>query len=114
MSKAKKSVETSGSVEHAAPDLAEAPAVQDLGQALRQCLAARPNADDAERCIGGEGCRDLPGLLVPGGVTLPLGHVAVPLPAVARHVASPQTGPEIFLPVPRYLRQPERGPPVTN
>ena len=46
------------------------------------------------------------------GVSLPLDAPAAPLPAVALDVRAPSVARVIFVSPPRYLHQPERGPPL--
>jgi hypothetical protein len=60
-----------------------------------------PQADD--RCAV---------VLFAGGVSMPLGVIAVAAPAIEWRVAPVVAAAEIFVSSPRYLRQPERGPPV--
>ena len=50
-------------------------------------------------------------VLFAGGVSLPLETPAVQPPAVATGSVTPATAAEVYLVTPRYLRQPERGPP---
>jgi zinc transporter ZupT len=50
--------------------------------------------------------------LFASGVTLAAGAVAVAAPALVWHERPAVTVEEIFLAPPRYLRQPERGPPA--
>ena len=50
-------------------------------------------------------------VLFAGGVSLSLGAIAVPPPATEWCEPSRSVAEEIFLASPRYLRQPERGPP---
>lgn len=52
-------------------------------------------------------------VLFAGGVSLPLEPVAVPEPVILAQAISPATAAEIHLISPRYLRRPERGPPVS-
>jgi len=52
-------------------------------------------------------------VLFAGGVSLPLDPVAVPEPVTLAQTISPATAAEIHLVSPRYLRRPERGPPVS-
>jgi hypothetical protein len=52
-------------------------------------------------------------VLFASGVSLPAGPIHVSPPVPASVVVSPATAAEIFLVSPRYLRQPERGPPVS-
>ena len=51
--------------------------------------------------------------LFAGGVSLPLGTVAVAAPNTAWHERPAAAVTEVFLVLSRYLRQPERGPPVS-
>jgi hypothetical protein len=51
-------------------------------------------------------------VLFASGVALPVGPIAVTPPAEAVQGVSPVTAAEVFLVSPRYLRQPERGPPA--
>src|SRR4051812_33713902 len=51
-------------------------------------------------------------VLFADGVSLPLGPIEVPLPLEAPHRVTPATAAEVYLVTPRYLRQPERGPPA--
>ena len=51
-------------------------------------------------------------VLFASGVALPVGPIDVPLPAETPQVVSPATAAEVYLVSPRYLRQPERGPPA--
>lgn len=50
-------------------------------------------------------------VLFAAGVSLPLAPITAPLPGEAMHVGSLGAPVEIVLVSPRYLRQPERGPP---
>jgi hypothetical protein len=50
-------------------------------------------------------------VLFASGVTLMTAAIAVPAPRVAWHDAGRPVHTEILLVAPRYLRQPERGPP---
>ena len=50
-------------------------------------------------------------VLFAGGVSLPLDLPAVTPPVAATGTITPATAAEVFLVTPRYLRQPERGPP---
>jgi hypothetical protein len=50
-------------------------------------------------------------VLFASGVSLPLDAPALRLPTASMQAISPATAAEIFLVSPRYLRQPERGPP---
>lgn len=60
-----------------------------------------PRADD--RCAV---------VLFADGLEAPLGAIAVPLPDIVWQVTPALTAEEIFLSSPRFLRQPERGPPA--
>jgi hypothetical protein len=53
-------------------------------------------------------------VLFASGVSLPVGPVHVTPPVEARARVSPATAAEVFLVCPRYLRQPERGPPTVS
>jgi hypothetical protein len=57
---------------------------------------------------GDDGCAVV---LFANGVSAPLGVIAVTPPAAAWAEQPRAITPEIFLAAPRYLRQPERGPP---
>ena len=48
------------------------------------------------------------------GVSLPVGPLAITPPSAVLAGASLVTAAEVFLVSPRYLRQPERGPPVSR
>jgi hypothetical protein len=50
--------------------------------------------------------------LFASGVSLPVGPVHITPPVEAGSTVSPATAAELFLVSPRYLRQPERGPPA--
>lgn len=52
-------------------------------------------------------------VLYASGVDLPVGPIALLPPRLAPQGVSPVTAAEVFLVSPRYLRQPERGPPVS-
>lgn len=52
-------------------------------------------------------------VLFAGGVDLPVGPIALLPPRIIPHGVSPVTAAEFYLVSPRYLRQPERGPPVS-
>ena len=76
-------------------------------------FAASPSAHDSlhanRTAAGDDGCAVV---LFAGGVSLPLDPpVLQPPAAFAREVAHASAG-EVFLVSPRYLRQPERGPPA--
>ncbi len=53
-----------------------------------------------------------PVVLFAHGVDVPSAAITAPLPPVAHAVAAPAVAREIFVAPPRYLRQPERGPPA--
>ncbi len=50
-------------------------------------------------------------VLFASGVDLPVGPIALTTPRVVAQGISPVTAAEFYLVSPRYLRQPERGPP---
>jgi len=52
-----------------------------------------------------------PVVLFAGSADAPTAAVTAPLPPVAWQAPAPTAAPEVFLSPPRYLRQPERGPP---
>lgn len=47
------------------------------------------------------------------GVSLPVGPIAITPPTTVPQGISPVTAADVFLVSPRYLRQPERGPPLS-
>ena len=51
-------------------------------------------------------------VLFAAGVSLQLAPITVPVPDETPHAISPATAAEVGLVSPRYLRQPERGPPA--
>jgi hypothetical protein len=53
-----------------------------------------------------------PVVLFAHGTDVPCDAIAVPLPAVVTANPAPLVAREIFVAPPRYLRQPERGPPA--
>lgn len=59
---------------------------------------------------GGEGCAVT---MFADGVSMPVGPVSLAPPRLLPHGVTPATAAEIFLVSPRYLRHPERGPPVS-
>lgn len=63
----------------------------------------------ADQPCGEDGCAVV---LFAGGVSLPLEPVAARPPCGAGDLQPAARRAEIFLPKPRYLRQPERGPPA--
>lgn len=64
-----------------------------------------PAADDDAGCAV---------VLFAGGVALPVGPAALTPPVLVPQGVSPVTAAKVFLVSPRYLRQPERGPPGLN
>lgn len=64
--------------------------------------------DDHAAAHVADGCAVV---LFAAGVSLPLAPITAPLPGEAPHLGAPATAVEVFLVSPRYLRQPERGPP---
>lgn len=60
-----------------------------------------------------QGDHDCAVVLFASGVSLPVGPVHVTPPVEAIGAVSPATAAEVFLVSPRYLRQPERGPPAS-
>jgi len=51
-------------------------------------------------------------VLFASGVSVPLGAIAIAPPSAHGSDSARETAEQIFLASPRYLRQPERGPPV--
>jgi hypothetical protein len=51
-------------------------------------------------------------VLFASGVDQPPGPIEVPLPPLAWAITAPESAAQIFLSSPRYLLQPERGPPA--
>lgn len=51
-------------------------------------------------------------VLFASGVSVPLGAISIAPPAAEWREFIRPTAPEVFLVSPRYLRQPERGPPL--
>jgi hypothetical protein len=70
---------------------------------LHDWLHACDHADEDQGC---------PVTLFAGGVPLPVEQPAVAAPVVLHGAASAPAFDEVFLTKPRYLLQPERGPPV--
>jgi hypothetical protein len=64
---------------------------------------------DTEDTTADDGCAVV---LFANGVSVPLGTIAVAPPAVEWSEFARSITREIFLASPRYLRQPERGPPL--
>lgn len=60
----------------------------------------------------GQGEHDCAIVLFAGGVTLPLDAITISGPLVFSQAISPTTAAEVDLVSPRYLRRPERGPPL--
>lgn len=52
-------------------------------------------------------------VLFASGVSLPVGPIHISPPTELVAAVSPATAAEVFLVSPRYLRQPERGPPAS-
>lgn len=77
-------------------------------------FAASPSAHgllhDADHsvAIGDDGCAVV---MFASGVSLPVAPLFITPPASVPQGISPVTAAEVFLVAPRYLRQPERGPP---
>jgi len=75
-------------------------------------LAASPRAHEwlhaGQDTHGDDGCAIV---LLANGVSLPLGAIAATPPSVEWRAQAVFAAAEIFLASPRYLRQPERGPP---
>lgn len=70
--------------------------------------AGHPHGHAPARQADDDGCAIV---LFAGGVALPLGPASILPPTVAPQGVSPVTAAELHLVSPRYLRQPERGPP---
>ena len=60
---------------------------------------------------GDDGCAVV---LFASGVSLPLGAITAPPPPIGWRAQPVVPAGEIFLATPRYLRRPERGPPVVG
>src|SRR5688572_28106787 len=91
-------------------------------------FAASPRAHDWVHCVekqqgaNGDATSSLPAsaatghdcavVLFASGVDLPVGPVSLLPPRVVAQGISPVTAAEFYLVSPRYLRQPERGPPM--
>jgi hypothetical protein len=77
-------------------------------------FAASPSAHDLlhddshQHTAGDNGCAVL---MFASGVSLPVAPLALTPPILLVRGISPATAAEVFLVAPRYLRQPERGPP---
>jgi hypothetical protein len=69
------------------------------------------NDDHAEHPSGTETCVVA---LFANGVVLELGRLGLIAPVEIVRAIAPTTAAEIFLVSPRYLRQPERGPPLSR
>ncbi len=80
-------------------------------------LAASPVAHDllhsadAEHANSEDTCAVV---MFASGVALPVGPLAITPPSAVIAGVSPVTAAEVLLVSPRYLRQPERGPPVSR
>lgn len=79
-------------------------------------FAASPKAHDLlhdsdhEHTLDGDGCAVV---LFASGVSLEVGPIAVTPPTTVAQGVSPVTAADVFLVSPRFLRQPERGPPLS-
>ena len=77
-------------------------------------FAASPSAhgllhdDDYCHAAHDEGCAVV---MFASGVSLPVAPIAITPPTAVAQAISPVTAADVFLVSPRYLRQPERGPP---
>jgi hypothetical protein len=69
--------------------------------------------DESEHAPGLPPDHDCAVVLFAGGVDLPVSPPALVPPRVVAREISPVAAVEIYLVAPRYLRQPERGPPVS-
>jgi hypothetical protein len=65
---------------------------------------------DHKHTLNGDGCAVV---LFATGVSLAVGPIAVTPPTAVAQGVSPVTAADVFLVSPRFLRQPERGPPVS-
>jgi hypothetical protein len=66
---------------------------------------------DAGRTTTGDACAVV---MFASGVSLPVGPIAITPPTAVPQGVSPVTAVDVFLVSPRYLRQPERGPPLSG
>jgi hypothetical protein len=87
-----------------------------LGIALVLLLGTATASPALHHWMHGDGCDETAShscavVLFASGVTLMTAAIAVPAPRVAWHDAVRPAHTEILLVAPRYLRQPERGPP---
>jgi hypothetical protein len=79
-------------------------------------FAASPTAhgllhdEDHQHSVGDTGCAVV---MFASGVSLPVAPLAITPPTDVVQGISPVTAADVFLVSPRYLRQPERGPPST-
>lgn len=79
---------------------------------LLSVLAASPVLHRALHADADHDSHECAVVLFASGVTLALGVFAIAAPAVVWRVEPAAVLAELFLASPRYLRQPERGPPV--
>lgn len=79
---------------------------------LLSVLAASPSLHRALHTDADHDTHECAVVLFAGGVTLALGAFAVAAPAAVWRVQPAVVVSDLFLASPRYLRQPERGPPV--
>lgn len=77
--------------------------------------AASPAAHGLLHSGNGDGTTDdaCAVVMFASGVALPVGPISIAPPETLTAGISPVTAAEIFLVSPRYLRQPERGPPAS-
>ena len=66
--------------------------------------------EEHEHAVSDDACAVV---LFASGVSLPVGPIAVVPPTTVACAISPVTAAEVFLVSPRFLRQPERGPPAS-
>jgi hypothetical protein len=66
--------------------------------------------DGHEHAVSDDACAVV---MFASGVSLPVAPIAVIPPTAVACAISPVTAAEVFLISPRYLRQPERGPPLS-
>jgi hypothetical protein len=89
---------------------AASPAAHDWLHALAEGGAPHAPLHAGEQADDDAGCAVV---LFAGGVSLPVGPAAITPPILAPQGVSPVTAAEVYLVSPRYLRQPERGPPLS-
>lgn len=90
--------------------LAASPAAHDwlhvAGDEHRHCSSGeheRNESNAEDRCAV---------VMFASGVSVPVAPLAITPPTMVQQAVSPVTAADVFLVSPRYLRQPERGPPV--